>query len=252
LGHEPHAGHGRVSHDRLLPAWQHGLLRPHFETSHKNRKTAHSTLSYQTMPALDNLHHAARCDLLCYLVIGQLVEHARSRAWLCPARLAESMRYWLSTNRLSATRAGQRQLARRSVALASGLQRQPPLRDPAILAGLAFDGWRLNFRPPLLGALRAACEEYLTHAAPATRATPKPRGRPAPAECAANNAYTACLEARALSVTVSALRKAQGKKNPQDLPMRPCEWQAINEDFARDVLLATRNMLGNPAGDDRL
>jgi hypothetical protein len=204
------------------------------------------------MPALDNLHHAARCDLLCYMVIGQLVEQARSHVWLCPIRLAESMRYWLTTNRLSTTRAGQRQLAGMSVALASGLQRQPLLRDPAILAGLAFDGWRLNFRPPLLGALRAACEEYLMHAASATRASPKPRGLPVPAEWAANNAYTGYLEARALTVTVSAIRKAQGKKIPQDVPMCPSEWQAVNEDFARDVRLATRSMLGNAARDDRL
>lgn len=175
------------------------------------------------MPALDNLHHAARCDLLCYMVIGQLVEHTRSRGWLCPARLAESMRYWLTTNRLSTTDAEQRQLTRMSVALASGLQHQPLLRDPVILAGLAFDGWRLNFRLPLLGALRAACEDYLMHAASATRAARKLRDPPVPAECAANSAYTAYLEARALTVTVSAIRKAQGKKNSQDLPMRPPE-----------------------------
>jgi hypothetical protein len=185
------------------------------------------------------MDHAARCDLLCYTVIAQLVEHARSRTWLCPARLARSTRCWLTTNRLGATRAEQRQLARMSVTLASRLQRQSVLRDPVMLAGLAFDGWRLNFRLPLLGALRAACEDYLMHAAATARAVLKPPDLLIPAECAADRTYAAYLDARALTVTVSAIRKAQGKKNPQDLPMRPPEWQAVNEDFARDMMLAT-------------
>jgi hypothetical protein len=44
--------------------------------------------------------------------------------------------------------------------------------------------------------------------------------------------------ARALSLTVGAIRKAQGKKCPGDFPIGSMEWHATVEDFANDVLRA--------------
>ena len=44
--------------------------------------------------------------------------------------------------------------------------------------------------------------------------------------------------ARALSLTVGAIRKAQGKKCPGDFSIGSIEWHACVEDFANDVLKA--------------
>jgi hypothetical protein len=49
--------------------------------------------------------------------------------------------------------------------------------------------------------------------------------------------------ARALSLSVGAIRKAQGKKCPGDFPVGTVEWHAVVEDFANDVLKA---MLAEP------
>jgi hypothetical protein len=49
--------------------------------------------------------------------------------------------------------------------------------------------------------------------------------------------------ARALSLSVGAIRKAQGKKCPGDFPVGTVEWHAVVEDFANDVLKA---MLSEP------
>jgi len=46
------------------------------------------------------------------------------------------------------------------------------------------------------------------------------------------------LRARALSISVGAIRKAQGKLSPADLPVGTVEWHAVVEDFANDVLNA--------------
>lgn len=61
--------------------------------------------------------------------------------------------------------------------------------------------------------------------------------------------------ARALSLSVGAIRKAQGKKNPTDFTVGTIEWHAAVEDFAEDVLRAlmaepdlldVQSMLGDP------
>jgi hypothetical protein len=46
------------------------------------------------------------------------------------------------------------------------------------------------------------------------------------------------LQARALALSVAAIRKAQGKKNPDDYPIGSPGWLEVDEDFARDVLRA--------------
>jgi hypothetical protein len=44
--------------------------------------------------------------------------------------------------------------------------------------------------------------------------------------------------ARALSLSVGAIRRAQGKCNPDDFPVGSIEWHFAIEDFAGDVLKA--------------
>jgi hypothetical protein len=44
--------------------------------------------------------------------------------------------------------------------------------------------------------------------------------------------------ARALSVSIGAIRRAQGKCNPEDFPVGSLEWHFAIEEFAEDVLRA--------------
>ena len=44
------------------------------------------------------------------------------------------------------------------------------------------------------------------------------------------------LEARALALSIAAIRKAQGKRNPVDYAVGSPDWATADEDFARDIL----------------
>ena len=185
---------------------------------------------HNNMTAPERLNHEAQCDLLCHLVVRQLVEYAASHTWLRAAHVAESIRLWHGTHRTYATQVEQIRLARMAATLAPLFERQQTYRNAALLAELSFDIWRLNFRSPLLHAIRAACAKRLTHTAAATRST-----------------VEGGLEAHALTLTVLVIRKAQGKKNPHEVSVRSPEWHAINQDFLRDVLLAQRSPLDTGA-----
>ncbi|CAE6775973.1 hypothetical protein R69927_04120 [Paraburkholderia domus] len=56
------------------------------------------------------------------------------------------------------------------------------------------------------------------------------------------------LQARALALSVAAIRKGRGKKNPDDYPIGSAGWAEVDEDFARDVL---RALGGHPDNHDR-
>jgi hypothetical protein len=45
------------------------------------------------------------------------------------------------------------------------------------------------------------------------------------------------MEAQSLSLSVAAIRKAQGKKNPEDVPVDSPEWHQVCQEFANDVLI---------------
>ncbi len=44
------------------------------------------------------------------------------------------------------------------------------------------------------------------------------------------------LEARALALSIAAIRKAQGKRNPVDYAVGSPDWETADEEFARDIL----------------
>lgn len=50
-------------------------------------------------------------------------------------------------------------------------------------------------------------------------------------------------EAQALESSVRVVRKAQGKKNPEDFPYGSPAWHEADEDYMRDLL---RALGGNP------
>ncbi len=55
-------------------------------------------------------------------------------------------------------------------------------------------------------------------------------------------------EAIALENTVRAVRKAKGKKNPEDCAYGTPAWEAVTEDFLRDLLGASARV---PDTEDR-
>ncbi|MGH8778287.1 hypothetical protein [Paraburkholderia sp.] len=206
------------------------------------------------MTAPERLNDEARCDLLCHLVVVQLIEHTRSGAWLRAAQIAESTRLWLGADRTHTTRTEQATLARTASALAPVFLQQPAFRDTATLARLSFDIWRMNFAAPLLRTLRAACATRLAQRRNTKSPTPSADGndldnaaaKPEPHTVDQTTHYatcSACAEGRALIVTVGAIRRAQGKKNPQDMPMHSPEWPVVHEAFVRDLLHARRSPL---------
>ena len=50
-------------------------------------------------------------------------------------------------------------------------------------------------------------------------------------------------QARALALSLVAIRRAQGKANPGDFEVGTPEWQQVMHDFALDVLRAPRDVL---------
>ncbi|OXC78643.1 hypothetical protein [Caballeronia sordidicola] len=46
------------------------------------------------------------------------------------------------------------------------------------------------------------------------------------------------MEAQSLCLAVAAIRKARGKKNPDDFPVDTPEWHQVCEEFVNDVLVA--------------
>ncbi|WP_224039802.1 hypothetical protein [Paraburkholderia unamae] len=57
-------------------------------------------------------------------------------------------------------------------------------------------------------------------------------------------------EARALEASIRAIRRAQGKRNPEDFSPGTPECLAIMEAFARDVSRVLALDFGEPAKDD--
>ncbi|OAJ51717.1 hypothetical protein A6V36_36865 [Paraburkholderia ginsengiterrae] len=52
-------------------------------------------------------------------------------------------------------------------------------------------------------------------------------------------------QARALALSVAAIREAQGNENPDNYPIGASGWLEVEEDFARDVLRALGGDLDN-------
>ena len=57
-------------------------------------------------------------------------------------------------------------------------------------------------------------------------------------------------EARALEASIRAIRRAQGKRNPEDFPPGSPECLAIMEEFVRDVGRVRALDISNREGDD--
>ncbi|WP_433693264.1 hypothetical protein [Paraburkholderia phenoliruptrix] len=111
------------------------------------------------MPRL--LDHEARAELLCYLVVGQLVARARTGDWLRTDHFVESLNISLNANGAQADWLERMQFKSLSEMVALDLHKLPHLVDEAKLAELFTDGWRLDYRSPVVRSIYAACKTEL-------------------------------------------------------------------------------------------
>lgn len=112
-------------------------------------------------PTPGGLDDEARAELLCYLVVAQLVARARTGEWLRTDHLVESTRIWLAGNGAQATWRESVRLGALSEKVALDFTEQPRFGDAAALARLFTDGWRLDYRSPIVRGIHAACEGEL-------------------------------------------------------------------------------------------
>ena len=112
-------------------------------------------------PVPHNLDNEARAELLCYLVVGQLIAQARTGTWLLTDHVVESARIWLAANGAHCDWPERLELARMSADLAPKLAVLPPFKDAAALARLFTDGWRLDYRFPMVRGIYDVCMEHL-------------------------------------------------------------------------------------------
>jgi hypothetical protein len=108
-----------------------------------------------------NLDHDARVELLCYLVFAQLVAHARTGEWLRTDHLVESARIWTDSNGAQGAWLARSELGRTSANMAPDFLKVSALRDADSLAKLFTDGWRLDYRCPLVRWLHDICDAHL-------------------------------------------------------------------------------------------
>jgi hypothetical protein len=113
------------------------------------------------MSGVPTFDDEARAELLCYLVVSQLVAHARTGAWLQPDHMVESTRIWLKANAAECDWLDRIGLARLSVNLAPIFLVFPDLCDASELAKLFTDGWLLDRRSPVVRAIFVACRNEL-------------------------------------------------------------------------------------------
>ncbi|CAE6855495.1 hypothetical protein R75465_07393 [Paraburkholderia aspalathi] len=108
-----------------------------------------------------NLDDEARAELLCYLVVAQLVALARTGGWLRTDHVVESLTIWLKGNGARAVWHDRLRLGALSEKVALDFAGLPAFVDSDSLAQLFTDGWRMDYRSPLVGRIYSACEDRL-------------------------------------------------------------------------------------------
>jgi hypothetical protein len=107
------------------------------------------------------LDDEARAELLCYLVVAQLVARSRTGEWLRTDHFVESLNIWLNGNGGEADWLERMQMKSLSELVAMDFGKLPHLADEAKLAELFTDGWRLDYRSPVVRSIHVACETDL-------------------------------------------------------------------------------------------
>ncbi|CAE6875039.1 hypothetical protein R69746_08718 [Paraburkholderia aspalathi] len=108
-----------------------------------------------------NLDDEARAELLCYLAVGQLVARTRAGDWLRTDHVVELLDIWLRGNGAQANWLDRVHLGALSEKVALDFAELPWAADAVSLAQLFTDGWRMDYRSPIVRTIYAACEVSL-------------------------------------------------------------------------------------------
>lgn len=129
--------------------------------SRLERKSSNENQMTGDRPQTPDAGADARARLMCYLVVAQLVGHARTGEWLRTDHLVESSRMGLASLPESCGWQDRLKLARASIDLAPQFLVFPCFRDEAALVGLFTDGWQLDYSSPVLRGIIDVCNDHL-------------------------------------------------------------------------------------------
>lgn len=107
------------------------------------------------------LDDAERVDLLCFLVMAQLIGHASTGDWLRTDHAVEATRMWMTSNSADCDWLERAKLAQMSVAIAPQFLVFPIFKDAKEIVKLFVDGWRLDYRSPTVRGMLDVCTEHL-------------------------------------------------------------------------------------------
>ncbi|MDR3099415.1 MAG: hypothetical protein LBV73_20385 [Paraburkholderia sp.] len=116
------------------------------------------------MSASHSLDGEARAELLCYLLVCQMIARRCTGDWLRTDHLIESARLWLSANSGGCDWLERAELGVLSVMLATELEHQRLMPTVSELTALHTPGWRLDYRAPLVCSLHEFCAARLHNA----------------------------------------------------------------------------------------
>jgi hypothetical protein len=108
-----------------------------------------------------DLRASGLADLLCYLVVSQLVCHAQTGEWLRTHHLVESSRVWVASSKAECGWIERVEIGLMSAGLASQFLAFPMFNDTAALAGLFKDGLQLDSRSPVVKGIYDVCNDHL-------------------------------------------------------------------------------------------
>jgi hypothetical protein len=110
----------------------------------------------------NNVSKDPRADLLCYLVVAELVAMARTGEWLRTDHLVESGRIWCKTNGGCCDWQERVSLGQIAADLAPRVRETFGLTREQSLAPLFVDGWMLDRESPVVCGIREVCAARLS------------------------------------------------------------------------------------------
>jgi hypothetical protein len=102
-----------------------------------------------------------RADLLCFLVMAQLIGHATTGSWLRTDHVVEASRMWAASNASDCDWLERAKLAQMSADLAPQFRVFPRFLDPAEILKLFTEGWQLDYQSPIVCGMPDVCTERL-------------------------------------------------------------------------------------------
>ncbi|WP_162601040.1 hypothetical protein [Paraburkholderia sp. C35] len=108
-----------------------------------------------------SLDDEARAEMLCYLVVGELVSMARTQDWLNTGHLVELSRIWMHANGAICDWQERIEIARMAADLAPDILATFGLDTEKALTALFANARRLDYRLPVVCQIHDRCAARL-------------------------------------------------------------------------------------------